>query len=184
MKTMRAAAIDRFGGPSVLKIHTLPIPKNSAQEVLIQIDTAGVGIWDVKARASKYLEREEFPMIFGSDGSGTVAAVGSQVRRLKEGDRVYAYSYDNPKGGFYAEYVAVAASKVAPIPGTLDMLQAGGVPTIGLTALQGVDDTLEIKPGEKSSECTNERETPWNLTIISRHGRRSRLRRVSRSTPT
>lgn len=149
MKTMRAAAIDRFGGPSVLKIHTLPIPKNSAQEVLIEIDTAGVGIWDVKARASKYLEREEFPMILGSDGSGTVAAVGSQVRRLKEGDRVYSYSYDNPKGGFYAEYVAVAASKVAPIPGTLDTLHAGGVPTIGLTALQGVDDTLEIKPGER-----------------------------------
>src|SRR5438105_9362181 len=147
-KTMRAAAIDRFGGPSVLKIHSLPVPKPSAQEVLIEIDTAGVGIWDVKARSGKWAEREEFPMILGTDGSGVVAEVGSQVRRLKVGDRVYAYSYDNPKGGFYAEFAAVAASKVARLPEGLDLLPAGAIPTIALTALQGVDDTLEIEEGE------------------------------------
>ena len=148
MRTMRAAAIDRFGGPAVLKIHTLPIPKPSAQEVLIEIDTAGVGIWDVKARSGKWAEREEFPLILGTDGSGVVAEVGSQVRRLKVGDRVYAYSYDNPKGGFYAEFAAVAASKVARLPEGLDLLPAGAIPTIALTALQGVDDTLEINEGE------------------------------------
>jgi len=148
MTTMRAAAIDRFGGPEVLTIHELPVPKISAQEVLIAIDTAGVGMWDARARSGKWSESKEFPMVLGTDGSGVIAEVGAQVKRLKRGDRVYAYSYGNPKGGFYAEYVAVAASKVAPIPRTLDMLNAGGLATIGLTALQGVDDTLEIKPGE------------------------------------
>jgi len=83
-------------------------------------------------------------MILGVDGSGVVAETGAQVRRLKKGDRVYAYSYGSPKGGFYAEYVAVSASKVAPVPKPLDMLHAGGLPTIGLTALQGVDDALQI----------------------------------------
>ena len=87
-------------------------------------------------------------MILGVDGSGVVAETGAQVRRLKKGDRVYAYSYGSPKGGFYAEYVAVSASKVAPVPKPLDMLHAGGLPTIGLTALQGVDDALQIQPGE------------------------------------
>jgi NADPH:quinone reductase-like Zn-dependent oxidoreductase len=87
-------------------------------------------------------------MILGIDGAGTVAAVGSQVRRFKVGDRVYSYSYDNPKGGYYAEYVAVAASKVGFIPEVLDLLHAGAIPTIGLTALQGVDDALGIKKGE------------------------------------
>jgi NADPH:quinone reductase-like Zn-dependent oxidoreductase len=77
-----------------------------------------------------------------------VVEAGAQVRRLKRGDRVYAYSYDNPKGGFYAEYVAVAASKVARIPRGLEMLPAGAIPCIALTALQGVDDTLKIKSGE------------------------------------
>jgi NADPH2:quinone reductase len=149
MNTMRAAAIDRFGGPEVLKIHTLPIPKITAQEVLIEVDTAGVGIWDLHQRDGKWAEREDFPLILGSDGSGVVADVGARVRRLKAGDRVYAYGYDNPKGGFYAEYVAVAARKVAPFPKTLDMLRAGGLPTIGLTALQGVDDALGVKPRER-----------------------------------
>jgi NADPH:quinone reductase-like Zn-dependent oxidoreductase len=149
MTTMRAAAIDRFGGPAVLVIHELPVPKISANEVLIALDTAGVGIWDVKAREGEWAEREEFPLILGTDGSGTVAEVGSQVKRLKKGDRVYSYSYDNPKGGFDAEFVAVAASKASVFPKSLDMLHAGALPTIGLTALQGVDDALGIQPGEK-----------------------------------
>jgi NADPH:quinone reductase-like Zn-dependent oxidoreductase len=93
-------------------------------------------------------EEKRFPLILGTDGSGIVAAVGSSVRRLAVGDRVYSYSYDNPKGGFYAEYVAVAASKVAPVPDGLDLLHAGAIPTIALTALQGVDDALGIKEGE------------------------------------
>ncbi len=145
---MRAAAIDRFGGPEVLTIHNLPIPKISAQEVLIEVDTAGVGTWDGSIRDGSWAERKEFPMILGGDGSGIVSAVGSKVRRFKRGDRVYACSYFNPKGGFYTEYVAVAASKVAPVPNGLELLPAGAIPTIGLTALQGVDDTLRIRKGE------------------------------------
>ena len=145
---MRAVAIDRFGGPEVLVVHELPLPKISAQEVLIAVDTAGVGMWDARARDGAWADHKEFPFILGVDGSGVVAEVGSQVRRLKRGDRVYAYSYDNPKGGFYAEYVAVAANKVARIPPGLEMIPAGALPTIALTALQGVDDTLKIKSGE------------------------------------
>ena len=129
-------------------MHDVPVPKISGQEVLIKLDTAGVGIWDAKARSGKWADHDTFPFIIGVDGSGVVAEVGSQVKRIKTGDRVYAYSYDNPKGGFYAEYVAVAASKVAPVPARLDMRVAGGTPTIALTALQGVDDTLDVQEGE------------------------------------
>jgi NADPH:quinone reductase-like Zn-dependent oxidoreductase len=74
--------------------------------------------------------------------------VAGRVRRLKVGDKVYSYSWLNPKGGFYAEYVAVAAEKVAAIPTTLDLRKAGAIATTGLTALQGVDDALKIKRGE------------------------------------
>jgi NADPH:quinone reductase len=146
---MRAAAIDRFGPASVIKVHDLPLPKIGAQEVLIAVDTAGVGIWDAKTRSGKWAEGDdEFPRILGVDGSGTIAEVGSRVKRFAVGDAVYAYSYDNPKGGFYAEYVAVAASKVAPVPAGLDLQTAGAIPVLGLTALQGVDDALGIRSGE------------------------------------
>jgi NADPH:quinone reductase-like Zn-dependent oxidoreductase len=47
---MRAAAIDRFGGPEVLSIHSLPVPVPNAREVLIAVDTAGVGGWDADMR--------------------------------------------------------------------------------------------------------------------------------------
>ena len=147
--TMRAAAIDRFGGPEVLSIHTLPVPEPNAQEVLIALDAAGVGSWDAAWRSGEWAEGEEhFPLILGLDGAGTVVSVGARVERLAVGDYVYVYSYGNPKGGFYAEYVAVSAGKVAPVPDALDEIHAGAVPAIGLTALQGVEDTLQLAEGE------------------------------------
>jgi NADPH:quinone reductase len=146
---MRAAAIDRFGGPEVLSIHTLPVPEPNAQEVLIALDAAGVGTWDAAQRDGSWAEGEEhFPLVLGLDGAGTVVSVGARVERVAVGDYVYTYSYGNPKGGFYAEYVAVSAGKVTPVPNTLDEIHAGAVPAIGLTALQGVDDVLELAEGE------------------------------------
>jgi NADPH:quinone reductase-like Zn-dependent oxidoreductase len=146
---MAAVAIDRFGGPEVLSIHSLPVPVPEDDEVLIAVDTAGVGSWDADIRDGWSPNgRTHFPLVLGTDGSGTVSAVGSRVRRFKLGDRVYAYSWANPKGGFYAEYVAVSAKKVAPIPERLDMEHAGAIPTTGLTALQGIDDALHVKQGE------------------------------------
>jgi NADPH2:quinone reductase len=131
-KIMKAAAIDRFGGPDVLSIHSLPVPVPDAREVLIAVDTAGVGGWDADMREGwSPSGRTRFPLVLGTDGSGTVAAVGSRIRRLKVGDLVYAYSFDNPRGGFYAEYVAVPAEKAALIPGSLDLEHAGAIPTTG-----------------------------------------------------
>lgn len=146
---MRAATIAAFGDPGVLSLETVPVPRPTAHEVLIAVDAAGVGTWDPKIRSGDWADDDtEFPMILGMDGSGTVVAAGARVTRVAVGDRVYAYSYDNPKGGFYAEYVAVPAAKVAPVPDGLYAMAAGAVPAIGLTALQGVDDTLEIAAGE------------------------------------
>jgi NADPH:quinone reductase-like Zn-dependent oxidoreductase len=74
--------------------------------------------------------------------------LGSRVRRFSLGDEVYAYSFLNPKGGFYAEYVAVHSEKVARIPKSLDLEHAGAIPTTGLTALQGIEDVIHLHKGE------------------------------------
>jgi NADPH2:quinone reductase len=146
---MHAAAIDRFGGPEVLTLHDLPPPPVDDGEVLIAVDTAGVGVWDAEMRAGWYPGRQpHFPLVLGTDGSGKIAAVGSHVRRFRRGEAVYAYSFANPKGGFYAEYVAVPGDKVAPIPEGLTMREAGAIATTGLTAIQGIDDALQLKSGE------------------------------------
>lgn len=147
--TMHAAAIDEFGGPDVLTLHTLPVPLIEKDEVLIQVHTAGVGVWDADMREGWMPSgKVTFPLVLGSDGSGRVAAMGSHNRRFKVGEEVYGFSFDNPKGGFYAEYVAVPEERVAPIPRPLSLEQAGAAATSGLTALQGIDDALEVKRGE------------------------------------
>ena len=146
---MRAAAIDRFGGPRVLSIHELPVPPVGPNEVLIALDTAGVGSWDADIRGGWWPgDRPRFPLVLGTDGVGRVAAVGARVQRFQIGDRVYSYSFLNAKGGFYAEYVAVRAERVALVPPPLDLRHAGAIGTTGLTALQSVDDALHVEKGE------------------------------------
>jgi NADPH:quinone reductase-like Zn-dependent oxidoreductase len=147
--TMRAAAIDKAGGPEVLTVHTLPMPQVGAGEVLIAVHSAGVAIWDAAIRERMaYINKHQFPFVMGSDGAGLVAAVGPAVKAFKIGDAVYAYCWDNPKGGFYAEYVAVPANCVARVPKGITLDAAGALGASGLTALQGIDSALGIKPGE------------------------------------
>ena len=142
---MRAAAIDRFGPPQVLTTHTLPVPKAGPTEVLIAPRAAGVGIWDAELRKGAYSEGgERFPLVLGTDGAGIIAEVGKDVRRFKANDEVWAYEFGNPKGGFYAEYVAVNADSVGRAPKELTPLEAGASAVTGLTALQGVDDHLHL----------------------------------------
>jgi NADPH2:quinone reductase len=146
---MRAAATGRFGPPDVLSLHTLPVPKAGPHEVLIALHAAGVGIWDARIRDGTWATgRERFPLVLGTDGAGVIAARGARVRRFELGDRVWAYAYANPKGGFYAEYVAVNVEHVAPLPSRLDMLQGGAGCVTGLTAQQGIDDHLGLRNGE------------------------------------
>jgi NADPH2:quinone reductase len=142
---MKAAAIDKTGPPEVLTIHTIPIPKMGPKDVLISLLAAGVGIWDAQIRKGDYsVGGKRFPRVLGADGAGIVAAVGKDVRRFKEGDRVWAYEWGGSKTGFYAEYAAPNEKNVAHAPDTLTMIEAGAGAVTGLTALQGVDDNLKL----------------------------------------
>jgi NADPH:quinone reductase len=147
--TMQAAAIDRAGGPQMITLHTLRRPQPAADEVLIALDTAGVGIWDAAIRRQPDdIKHSRFPLVLGTDGAGTVAAVGTRVHGFKAGDRVYAYSWDNPAGGFYAEYVAVPQQLVGHVPAGMSLRDAGAIGTTALTAIQGIDDALHVRSGE------------------------------------
>ena len=151
-QTMRAVALDKFGGPEALKIQNLPIPEIEAGEVLIRVEAAGVGAWDPYEREGRFVEimgvKPKFPYVLGTDGAGTIESVGKDVTRFKKGDRVYAAELANPKGGFYAQYTAVKADNVSLIPGRLSIEQAAVLPSDGLTALTGLEKVLGLKAGE------------------------------------
>jgi NADPH:quinone reductase len=158
--TMQAVAMDRFGGVETLSLRTLPVPEIGPDEVLIRVESAGVGVWDPFEREGGFARmfgvEPKFPYVLGSDGAGTIAAVGSEVRGFREGDRVYASSFLNPPWGFYAEFAAVKVSAsampwpaaVSLIPGNLTTEQAGALPVCAITALRGLDSTLGLQQGE------------------------------------
>ena len=146
---MKAAAIDKFGPPSRITLHTVPVPRPGPREVLIAVEAAGVGIWDAKIRDGEWAKDDvKFPLVLGLDGAGVVVEKGDRVRGLELGDHVWAYAYDPPKGGFCAEYVVMPSDNVAPIPKRLTMVEAGAAAATGLTALQGCDDMLRLRRGE------------------------------------
>ena len=137
---MKAMAVDEFGGPDKLTLHTLPVPTVDADEVLIHVEVAGVGIWDAMDREGDLAYNEvHFPRVLGGECAGTIAAVGDGVERFTVGDRVYAQTFMNDKGGSYAQYVVVSEQTVALVPDGLDLLMAGGLPIAGATALSNLN---------------------------------------------
>jgi NADPH:quinone reductase len=150
--TMRAMVIDHFGGPEQLHERRVPVPSPGRGQVLICLETAGVGSWDPFEREGGYAEMHgtspSFPYVLGSEGAGTIEAVGDSVAGRAVGERVFAASFLNPTGGFYAEYVCVDAHLVAPIPAGLSTSQAAVMGGVGMTALRGLQDALDVRTGE------------------------------------
>jgi NADPH:quinone reductase-like Zn-dependent oxidoreductase len=150
--TMKAAAIDRFGSPDELTLHTLSMPAIGPDDVLVRVDTAGVGVWDPWVREGEFAAmaggKPHFPYVLGADGAGTVAAVGERVSRFREGDQVYGYNALSAKDGFYAEYTAIKADELAPLPKGLSLEAAGAMPADAVTALCGLE-LLRLRPGAR-----------------------------------
>jgi len=145
-ETMSAAVIDKHGGPEVLHLGAVPVPEPKRNEVLIRVESAGIGVWDPEIRTGELkLGEEAFPEVLGNDGAGRVVAAGEGVTRFRPGDRVYAFSM---AGGFYAEFVAVKEDHVAPLPHGVDPLEAGALGADGVTALRGLEDQLQLRPRE------------------------------------
>ncbi len=147
---MKAVTIDRYGGKELLKPSEVPVLTVGPGEVLIKVEAAGVGVWDALVRAGVMdaVAPATFPLILGADCAGTIAEVGTNVQTFQKGDKVYGYSFLNPKGGAYAEYVLLPGEQVARVPRGLSTKQAGALAVPGLTALHGLTTALKLQAGE------------------------------------
>ena len=153
-EVMKAAVMGGTGGPEVLRTAEVPVPRPGLGEVLIEVAYAGVGVWDAKERDGTMAahfpdDAKRYPRVIGGNGSGRVVALGDGVAEASLGDLVYGYAYASPKGGFYAEYVSVLASQVAPLPNGVDLLHAAALAIPGGTALRGLSDVLRIGKGHR-----------------------------------
>ncbi len=144
---MKAAYIERHGGPEVLKYGDMPDPVAKPSEVVVDIVAASVNGADWKVREGKSGQLAHFPYILGRDFSGVVSAVGDGVTDLRVGDEVFAVC-DVGQEGAYAEKIAIKASIVAKKPGSLSHVDAAALALAGLTAICTVEDTLKLKAGE------------------------------------
>jgi len=143
---MKAAFIERHGGPEVLKYGDFPDPVAGAGEVVIDVFAASVNGADWKVRAGDY-RQSKFPYVLGRDFSGVVSAVGEGVQDLRVGDAVFGVCEAGQEGA-YAEKIAVKAAIVAKKPDRLSHVDAAALALAGLTAMSAVEDTLKLQPGE------------------------------------
>jgi NADPH:quinone reductase-like Zn-dependent oxidoreductase len=144
---MKAAFIERHGGPEVLKYGEMPDPKAGSGQVLVDIVAASVNGADWKVREGKSGQLAHFPYILGRDFSGVVSAIGDGVTDLRIGDEVFAVC-DAGQEGAYAETIAIKAAIVAKKTDRLSHVDAAALALAGLTAICTVEDTLKLRAGE------------------------------------
>ncbi len=121
---MKAIQVHEFGGPEVLKLEEIPTPKPAAGQVLVRVHAVGVNPYDTYMRNGTYAIKPPLPYTPGSDGAGTVEAVGSGVAKVKPGDRVYVAKTIT---GAYAEYALALESQVHHLPEKASFSQGAGV---------------------------------------------------------
>lgn len=119
-------------------------PSPKAYEILIRVVSAGVNRPDIAQREGNYPPPPGASEVIGLEVAGTVAAVGADVDRWREGDRVAALL----PGGGYAEYAVVDARHALPVPDRMSLEEAGGLPETVFTVFTNLFERGRLTAGE------------------------------------
>jgi len=125
-----------------MEVVELPVPQPKANEAVVKLAAAGVNFIDVYYREGRY--KAPLPFVLGQEGAGVVTATGAEVKSVKVGDRV-AWT---AQLGSYAEYAAVPADRLVPIPPGVSDHEAAAAMLQGMTAQYLSHDTYSLKKGE------------------------------------
>ncbi|MEU8817859.1 NADP-dependent oxidoreductase [Actinoplanes sp. NPDC048796] len=144
---MRAITVrDRESGFALTE---MPYPHAAENDVIVRVHAAGFtpGELDWPATWTDRAGRDRTPSIPGHDVSGVVAELGPGTTGLTVGQRVFGPT-DWARNGTLAEYVAVEARNLAPLPADIDHTVAAALPISGLTAWQGLFDHGRLRCGQ------------------------------------
>jgi NADPH2:quinone reductase len=139
---MKAIQVKQVGGPEAMELVDLPVPGPQPNGAVVKLAASGVNFIDVYFREGRY--KAPLPFVLGQEGAGVVTAVGAEVNSFKVGDRV-AWS---GLLGSYAEYAAVPADRLVPVPYAVSDQQAAAAMLQGMTAQYLTHSTYPLKQGE------------------------------------
>jgi NADPH2:quinone reductase len=124
-----------------MQLEDLPLLSPNPGQVLVEVKTAGVNLFDTQLRSGLY--KRELPLTLGLEGAGTVRALGSGVAGINVGDRV-AFIF---APGTYATHVLAPADRVVPLPDAISFEAAAAILFQGLTAHYLATSTFPLTPG-------------------------------------
>ena len=139
---MKAIQVKQVGGPEAMQLVDLATPQPKANEAVVKLAAAGVNFIDVYNREGRY--KAPLPFVLGQEGAGEVSAVGADVKSVKVGDHV---AWTGLLGS-YAEYAAVAADRLVPVPQGVSDREAAAAMLQGMTAHYLSHATYLLKRGE------------------------------------
>ena len=161
---MKAIVLEELGGPDNLKIKEVDTPQPGPGEVRVKLQNSALNRRDYWITIGRY-PRTNLPCIAGSDGAGTIDAVGEGVDDAMTGNEVVVYPAREwgdseavsgpdfrvlgmPDQGTFAEYICCPATDVYSRPAHLSWEQSAAVPLAGLTAWRAVVTQAEVKAGQ------------------------------------
>ncbi len=143
--TMRQVRFNGAGGPEVIGIETVPVPRPGPNQVLVEVVAAGVNRPDCQQRSGKYPPPPGATEVPGLEIAGRIVALGEGVTGLAEGQEVCALTIS----GGYAEYCVADASLCLPKPGPLSLVEAAGLPENYWTVWTNVFERGRLQKGER-----------------------------------
>jgi NADPH:quinone reductase len=142
MPLVKIVRVHEYGAPENMVLDELPTPVPGPGEVLVRVAAAGVNFYDTQQRSGMF--KRGLPLALGTEGAGTVAAVGTGANEWKPGDRV-AWHHGP---GSYATHTLVAADKLVELPATLGFEDAAAVLFQGMTAHHLACSTYPLGEGD------------------------------------
>jgi NADPH2:quinone reductase len=140
---MKAIQVKQVGGPEAMEVVEMAVPQPKANEAVVKLAASGVNFVDVYFREGRY-KAAVLPFVLGQEGAGVITDVGAEAKSVKVGDRV---AWTGVQGA-YAEYAAVPADRLVPIPQAVSDQQAAAAMLQGMTAHYVSHDTYQLKQGE------------------------------------
>ncbi|MFD7003841.1 NADP-dependent oxidoreductase [Streptomyces mirabilis] len=144
---MRVITQQTFGGPEVLTIVDAPEPQPFPTEVLVRVKAIGLGPLEARLRAGEFPMLGQPPFILGWDISGVVEEASTW--RFRPGDEVFGMPLFPRAASAYAEVVSVPALHLVRKPASLSHVEAAALPSVGLTAWQGLVDLAGVTEGDR-----------------------------------